>query len=202
MATWCTSCATDLENVNGEHHNGLHQAHPGMSARALPFLRWFPLSGSALRADLITGITISALLVPQSMAYAELMGLPAQYGLYGAFLPVIAGALWGSCRQLATGPAAMTSLLTAAVITGAFSTNVPVEERIRFAIVLSCMSGVVLLAMGMVRWSFVLGLVSRPVLLGFTNAAALIIALSQFPALLGLHVPRSRYYSVDLWNAL
>ena len=188
--------------MNNELYSDLHPAPSGIVARAFPFLRWFPLSGSALRADLIAGITISALLVPQSMAYAELMGLPAQCGLYGAFLPVIAGALWGSCRQLATGPTAMISLLTAAVITGACSADAPVEERIRLAIVLSCMSGVVLLAMGMVRWSFVLGLVSRPVLLGFTNAAALIIALSQFPALLGLHVPRSRCYLVDLWNAL
>ena len=177
-------------------------ASSGFFVRVLPFLRWFPVSRTDLRADLIAGITVSVLLVPQSMAYAELMGLPAQYGLYGAFLPVIVGALWGSCRQLATGPVAMASLLTATVIRGTCTTAIPVEERIRLAIILACMSGVVLLAMGMFRWSFVLNLVSRPVLLGFTNAGALIIALSQLPTLFGLSVRTSRFYLADLWHAL
>ena len=72
-------------------------------SRWLPFLRWFPMSRDALRADIIAGVTVALVLVPQSMAYAQLAGLPAHYGLYTAFLPVLVGALWGSSGQLATG---------------------------------------------------------------------------------------------------
>src|SRR5438874_481010 len=82
----------------------------------LPFLRWFPMERATFRADLMAGITVALVVIPQSMAYAQLAGLPAYYGLYAAFLPTISGALWGSSNQLSTGPVAMTSLLTSASI--------------------------------------------------------------------------------------
>src|SRR3989338_8402311 len=85
-------------------------------ARYLPFLRWFPMRGELVKADLIAGITVALVLIPQSMAYAQLAGLPAYYGLYAAFLPGIIAALWGSSAQLATGPVAVVSLLTASVL--------------------------------------------------------------------------------------
>ena len=85
--------------------------------RALPFLRWFPYAGATLRADFIAGLTVALVLVPQSMAYAQLAGLPAYYGLYAAFLPVAVAALWGSSRQLGTGPVAVASLLTCLLYT-------------------------------------------------------------------------------------
>ena len=85
--------------------------------RLLPFLRWWPYSGVALHADFLAGLTVALVLVPQSMAYAQLAGLPPYYGLYAAFLPVVVAALWGSSNQLGTGPVAVVSLLTASSLT-------------------------------------------------------------------------------------
>lgn len=90
-----------------------------MSVRLLrffPFLAWFPLSALTLRADLMAGVTGALVLVPKAMAYAQLSGLPLYFGLYTAFVPAIVGALWGSSRQLATGPVAIVSLMTAAAV--------------------------------------------------------------------------------------
>jgi sulfate permease, SulP family len=81
-----------------------------------PFLRWFPMGKETIIADLIAGITVALVLIPQSMAYAQLAGLPAYYGLYAAFLPVMIAALWGSSSQLGTGPVAVVSLLTATAV--------------------------------------------------------------------------------------
>lgn len=75
--------------------------------RIFPFLNWFPLTAAILRSDLIAGITGALVLVPKAMAYAQLSGLPVYFGLYTAFVPAILGALWGSSRQLATGPVAI-----------------------------------------------------------------------------------------------
>ena len=83
-------------------------------ARLFPFLAWFPMSGADVRADVVAGITVALVLVPQSMAYAQLAGLPPVYGLYTALVPMLVGALWGCSGQLATGPVAVVSLLTAA----------------------------------------------------------------------------------------
>src|SRR3989344_3732824 len=92
--------------------------HPVRLRRLLPFLNWIGelKDGKILRADVIAGITVALVLVPQSMAYAQLAGLPAYYGLYAAFLPPMIAALFGSSRQLATGPVAVVSLLTAAAL--------------------------------------------------------------------------------------
>src|SRR5512132_3363601 len=88
-----------------------------MLTKIFPFLSWLKgYNGASFRADFVSGLTVALVLVPQSMAYAQLAGMPAYYGLYAAFLPVIVGALWGSSRQLATGPVAMISLLTGSVL--------------------------------------------------------------------------------------
>ncbi|MDP1652877.1 MAG: SulP family inorganic anion transporter, partial [Rhodocyclaceae bacterium] len=84
--------------------------------RFFPFLTWFPVNSIILRGDLIAGITGALVLVPKAMAYAQLAGLPVYVGLYTAFIPAILGALWGSSRQLATGPVAIVSLMTAAAV--------------------------------------------------------------------------------------
>ena len=83
--------------------------------RLLPFLRWWPMQRDVLRADIIAGISVALVLVPQSMAYAQLAGMPAYYGLYAGFLPVIVAALWGSSNQLAHGPAAVSAQATTIV---------------------------------------------------------------------------------------
>ena len=85
--------------------------------RFLPFLAWWPLTPLILRADLLAGVIGALVQVPKAMAYAQLAGLPLQYGLYAAFVPAIIGALWGSSRHLATGPVAVVSLMTAAAVT-------------------------------------------------------------------------------------
>ena len=81
--------------------------------KLLPFLRWFPLSREGLRGDFAAGVTVALVLIPQSMAYAQLAGLPVVYGLYASFVPVIVASLWGSLSQLHTGPVAMLSLMSA-----------------------------------------------------------------------------------------
>ena len=85
--------------------------------KLFPFLYWFPVTSVILRGDMIAGITGGLVLVPKAMAYAQLSGLPLYFGLYTAFIPALLGALWGSSRQLATGPVAIVSLMTAAAVT-------------------------------------------------------------------------------------
>jgi len=88
---------------------------PGIAKRVFPFLRWFEnYSTTKLRMDFVAGLTVALVLIPQSMAYAQLAGLPAYYGLYAAFLPPAIASLFGSSHQLATGPVAVVSLMTAA----------------------------------------------------------------------------------------
>lgn len=82
-------------------------------SRYLPFLRWFPLKAETVKPDFLAGVTVALVLIPQSMAYAQLAGLPAYYGLYAAFLPVAIASMMGSSNFLGTGPVAVVSLLTA-----------------------------------------------------------------------------------------
>ncbi|MDP3716034.1 MAG: SulP family inorganic anion transporter, partial [Burkholderiales bacterium] len=117
--------------------------------RMLPFLRWLPLRRESLRADAIAGATVAMVLIPQSMAYAQLAGLPAYYGLYAAFLPVIIGAMWGSSHQLATGPVALVALLTGSALAQFAAPGT--EQFIALAILLALMVGIMELAMGLFR---------------------------------------------------
>ena len=114
--------------------------------RLLPFLAWFPLTRGSLRSDFFAGLAVALVLIPQSMAYAQLAGVPAYYGLYAAFLPVLVGALWGSSRQLATGPVAMVSLLTGASL--AQFAALGSDAFVSLAILLALMVGLMQLAMG------------------------------------------------------
>jgi len=168
--------------------------------RVFPFLDWFPLSAATLRADAVAGITVALVLIPQSMAYAQLAGMPPYYGLYAAFLPVAVAALWGSSHQLATGPVAMVSLLTGATLSQ-FATP-GTEQFIGYAIALALMVGVMELAMGLLRLGAIVNFLSHPVIVGFTNAAAIIIALSQLDKLLGVPRTRTDSFAVDTWAVL
>jgi sulfate permease, SulP family len=171
-----------------------------LAQAATPFRQWFPLRGASLRADLLAGITVALVLVPQSMAYAQLAGLPAYYGLYAAFLPVIAGALWGSSSHLSTGPVALTSLLTGSVL--APFALVGSDQFVSLAITLALMVGVFRLALGVLRFGAIVNFLPHPVLVGFTNAAALIIALSQLGKLLGIPAGRSDHFFGQVWSVL
>jgi SulP family sulfate permease len=166
--------------------------------RFFPFLAWFPVNSIILRGDMIAGITGALVLVPKAMAYAQLSGLPVYFGLYVAFIPAILGALWGSSRQLSTGPVAIVSLMTAAAITPLampFS-----EEFIGLALLLSLMVGIIQFTLGAVKLGTIVNFVSHPVILGFMNAASVIIFLSQLDMLLGIPKGRSDSFLYDIWE--
>lgn len=171
-----------------------------MLKRLFPFVAWFPMRPDALRSDVIAGITVALVLVPQSMAYAQLAGLPAHYGLYTAFLPVLMAGLWGSSGQLATGPVAVVSLLTAAALTPIAAQGSP--QYVALAIALAFMVGCIQLTLGAFRLGLVVNFLSHPVVAGFTSAAAIIIALSQLSKMLGVPMPRSDFFLADVWGVL
>jgi SulP family sulfate permease len=158
------------------------------------------MRAETLRADLIAGITVALVLIPQSMAYAQLAGLPPYYGLYAAFLPVMVAALWGSSSQLATGPVAMVSLLTGSVL--APFAAVGSQQFVSLAILLALLVGAVELALGLSRLGAIVNFLSHPVIVGFTNAAALIIGLSQLSKLLGVPMGRSERFFQDIWGVV
>src|SRR5262245_3580959 len=165
-------------------------------ARWLPFLRWFPMSRETLTADVLAGVSVALLLIPQSMAWAQVAGMPPQYGLYASFLPVIVGALWGWSHHLATGPVGVTSLLTASILTPLAPAGS--EAFIAHAILLAFLAGGVRVLLGTFRLGVIVNFLSHPVMVGFTNAAAIIIALSQLHRLLGVPAGRSERFVQDV----
>lgn len=169
-------------------------------ARLFPFLKWFPVTRDTLRADAVAGITVALVLVPQSMAYAQLAGLPVVYGLYASFVPVIVAALWGSLNQLHTGPVAMLSLMSAAALVPLASPGSP--DFVELSIMLAFAVGVLRLLLGIFRLGVIVNFLSQPVVVGFTNAAALIIGLSQLSKLLGVPMPRTESFLADLWTVM
>lgn len=136
----------------------------------------------ALRADLLAGAVVAAMLVPQAMAYAMLAGLPPHVGLYGALLPPAIYGLLGSSRVLAVGPVAVVSLLVAEAVAGAPTPAAAIERAAALALIV----GAVHLALAALRLGALTDLLGHPVLVGFTAAAALTIGVGQLPALLGL----------------
>ena len=169
-------------------------------SRIFPFLRWFPLHADTLRADLLAGITVALVLIPQSMAYAQLAGLPAYFGLYAAFLPVMVAAMWGSSHQLATGPVAVVSLLTASALIPLAA--VGSDQFVALAIILALLAGIVQLLLGIFKLGSIVNFISHPVIAGFTNAAAIIIGLSQLNKLMGVTTGRSDYFLQDIWGVI
>ncbi len=170
--------------------------------RAFPFLNWITelRDGKTLRADLIAGITVALVLVPQSMAYAQLAGLPAYYGLYAAFLPPMVAALFGSSRQLATGPVAVVSLLTAAALEPIAASGS--AGYVAYAITLSLLVGLFQFSLGLLRLGVVVNFLSHPVIIGFTNAAAIIIATSQLDKIFGVRADKAAHHYETVWNTI
>jgi anti-anti-sigma factor len=147
---------------------------------------------AALRADAISGLTVALVLIPQSMAYAQLAGMPAYYGLYASFLPPLVAALFGSSRQLATGPVAVVSLMTAASLEPLATAGS--EGYIAFAILLALMVGLFQFLLGVLKLGLVVNFLSHPVVNGFTNAAAIIIASSQLSKMFGVYVDKADHH--------
>ncbi|MES9961947.1 MAG: sulfate permease [Candidatus Sedimenticola sp. 20ELBAFRAG] len=166
----------------------------------LPFLGWMGelKKGDVLRADIIAGITVALVLVPQSMAYAQLAGLPAYYGLYASFLPPMIAAIFGSSRQLATGPVAMVSLMTATAL-GAVAAQGS-SEFFAYALLLAVMVGLFQIALGLLRLGVLVDLLSHPVVVGFTNAGAIIIGTSQLNKVFGVEKISGEHHYETVYN--
>jgi len=161
--------------------------------KIFPFLLWFKgYKGESFKLDLVAGITVALVLIPQSMAYAQLAGLPAYYGLYAAFLPPMVAALFGSSRQLGTGPVAVVSLMSAASLEPLATAGSP--EFIAYSIVLAMVVGIFQFSLGVLRLGMVVNFLSHPVINGFTNAAAIIIASSQFSKFFGVYVDKAPHH--------
>lgn len=181
----------------------MHKAPlPSIWHRLFPFLSWVGelRQPEVLRADILAGITVALVLIPQSMAYAQLAGLPPHMGLYAALWPTVIAALFGSSRQLSTGPVAVVSLMTATALEPLASMGS--EGFLAYAVLLALLVGLFQLALGFLRMGVLVDLLSHPVVLGFTNAAALIIASSQLGKIFGVNIANEDQHYETVWNTL
>lgn len=171
-----------------------------MLKRYFPVFQWLPdYKKKFLSGDIAAGLTVGIMLIPQGMAYAMIAGLPPVFGLYAALIPQVVYAIMGTSRQLAVGPVAMDSLLVASGL-GALSLS-GIEEYITMAIFLSLFMGSIQFILGILKMGFLVNFLSKPVISGFTSAAAIIIGLSQLKHVLGTEIERSNQVHILLHNA-
>ena len=203
--------ATLQVGQNVRHRRGLIHNCMQQRRRLFPVLDWAPNYQRAwLRGDLIAGFTSGIMLIPQGMAYAMIAGLPAVYGLYTALVPPIAYSIFGTSRRISIGPVAMDSLLVASALgtlslVKAGSSNgaeLGVSQYVTAAIFMALLVGIIQVVMGALRMGFVSNFLSRPVLSGFTSAAAIIIALSQLKHVLGISFAGSAKGQELVWRTL
>ncbi|VCU68941.1 putative sulfate transporter/MT1781 [Pigmentiphaga humi] len=171
---------------------------PALLRRYFPFLDWPRPNSSDLAADARAGFTLGLILVPQAVAYAMLAGMPPIAGLYAALIPPVVSVLWGSCQLLGAGPVALTSMLVAGSLAG-----LAAQESARWvelAIWLALMSGAIQILIGALRLGMVVNFLPGSVVGAFTQAAALLIVLSQLPAMLGLDGAAART-ALAAWDA-
>jgi SulP family sulfate permease len=158
---------------------------PPLALRLFPFLAWrHRVTAATLRADLLAGLLGALIVLPQGVAYATLAGLPPQYGLYGAMLPAVIGALWGSSWHLVSGPTNATSLMVSASLSALALPFSP--EYLRLALTLGLMIGLIKLALGFARLGALVNFVSTTVVIGFTAGAGLLIIAAQLSNFFGL----------------
>ncbi|KAE8736937.1 hypothetical protein FOCC_FOCC017606 [Frankliniella occidentalis] len=163
-----------------------------MLVKRVPILGWLPrYNGTAAVADLVAGVTVGLTVIPQAIAYANVAGLPPQYGLYSSFMACFVYAVFGSCKDSPVGPTAIAAILTRENLH-----DLPPEV----AVVLCFLSGCVELLMGVLQLGFLIDFISGPVSVGFTSAAAIIIATTQIKDILGLTFPGSKFLQV--WENL
>jgi SulP family sulfate permease len=148
-----------------------------------PFLRWPRLTPALFRQEWTAGFSVALLMVPQSVAYAALAGMPLVTGLYAALLPALVGVMWGGSTRLSIGPSALTCVLISASLTGLAQPSS--AQWVNLAIWLALLAGTLQLLMGVLRYGWLLNLISSPVMMGFTQAAGLLIMASQLPSLTG-----------------
>ncbi|MGB3546834.1 MAG: sulfate permease [Saprospiraceae bacterium] len=167
----------------------------GLLVRPRPYTR------SDLRRDLTAGLTVGMLCVPQSMAYALLAGLPPVYGLYAALIPLILYAIFGSSPHVSIGPTALAALLCLNGLTE-MGLVPQTDTFITYAVLLAFVAGVFQFLLGLFRLGALVSFLSRPVISGFTSAAAILIVMSQMKYLFGIPVARGEYFHNDSWNLL
>ncbi len=186
-----------------------------MLQKIFPFLSWIHelKNPQILRADAIAGLTVALVLIPQSMAYATLAGLPEVFGLYIAFVPVFVAALWGSSRQLGTGPVAVVSTMTATTLAPIVVLSLQpgyTQEQfmavyIPMAMLLTLLVGIFQFSLGLFRLGAIVNFLSHPVIVGFTNAAALFIGLTQISKVFGVEMPggaSDHFLTVRIWGVI
>ncbi len=170
-----------------------------MLEKYFPIFSWLRnYKKSYISGDISAGITVGVMLIPQGMAYAMIAGLPPVFGLYASLIPQVIYAIMGTSRQLAIGPVAMDSLLVASGL-GALALS-GIEEYIAMAVFLSLLMGSIQLLLGMLRMGFLVNFLSKPVISGFTSAAAIIIGISQLKHILGLTIINSSQIHILLQN--
>lgn len=140
------------------------------------------------RSDIMAGLTVAVMLVPQGMAYSLLAGIPPIYGLYGAFIPLLLYAVFGASRHLAIGPVAIFSLLIYAGVSQIAEPFTP--EYLSFVIIAGLLVGILQVLLGMMRLGFLVNFISHPVIMGFTSAAAIIIGVNQLKDMTGVRIPK------------
>ena len=140
-----------------------------------------------LSGDLTAGLIVTVMLIPQSLAYAMLAGLPPQIGLYASILPLLAYAFFGSSMTLAVGPVAVASLMTASALTPLAAPGS--ESYLVLAVLMALMSGLILFVAGLLRLGFLAYFLSHPVISGFISGSAILIAIGQLKYLLGISLP-------------
>ena len=154
-------------------------------AQFMPILDWGrTYNRQTVSSDLLAAVIVTIMLIPQSLAYALLAGLPAQVGLYASMLPLIAYGIFGSSRTLSVGPVAVVSLMTATAIGQIAQTGT--IGYLQAAMLLAFMSGAFLLLMGLLRMGFLANFLSHPVIAGFITASGILIACSQLKHILGI----------------
>lgn len=162
--------------------------------RFLTFRDWPRLTPQLARSEVLAGLTVALVMVPQAVAYAGLAGMPLVTGLYACLLPALLAVLFGSANRLSVGPAALTCVLIGASLTGLAEPGSP--EWVSLAVWLSLLSGGIQLLLGLGNYGWLINLISSPIMMGFTQAASLLIMASQVPALLGV---RSWDHAAATW---
>jgi len=173
-------------------------------SKFIPIIEWVPQYRHHLwdlKNDVLAGLTVGVMLIPQSMAYSLVVGLPPVYGLYTALIPLLVYSVLGTSRQLAVGPTAMTSLLVSTSLNNLSLDLIPGSKLyIAYALMFSLFCGGIQILLGLCRLGFLVNFLSHPVLSGFTSAAAVMIAGSQLTHLLGVSLPKGSQLHSIIWN--
>ncbi|MBT8241950.1 MAG: hypothetical protein KJN63_12060, partial [Acidimicrobiia bacterium] len=173
------------------------RAHTGLKAAAdsLPIVRWLPLyDRSRLRGDIVAGAIVAALMVPQSLGYARIAGVPVEVGLYAVPLALLAYAVLGSSPQLIVGPASTVAIVSGSLVADIASDNP--EDAVAITAALAIAAGIVLIATGLLRVAWVAEFLSKPIVTGFVFGLTLAIVVGELPSLLGIPKPQGNLVEV------